>query len=114
MKDPLVTSQSSLLPVLSAFSAPTTNATSHNPEAIREYAVATALVPELQRLSILCDTFGLIPSISETMVELYCSVVQLDSRVASISLLSTLPSFRILAQGLEASSKMLCPESLRN
>src|SRR5919109_764231 len=53
MNDPRVMSHNSLLPGLSAFSAPITSAVSHNPDAIIENADATAFVPELHRLSIL-------------------------------------------------------------
>jgi hypothetical protein len=107
-------SHNSLLPGLSAFSAPTTSAESHNPDAMSENAEATAFVPELHRLSILWDTFGFMPSISETMVELYCSVAQLENINASMSFLDTLLSFRISMQGWQASSNSDRFESFSN
>jgi hypothetical protein len=68
-----------------------------------EYAVAIALVPELQRLSILCDTFGFSPSISDTIVELYCSVAHVENSTASTSLPL---SFKISKQGSHAMSNI--------
>jgi hypothetical protein len=112
MNDPLVMSQSNLLPGLSAFSAPTTSAVSHNPEAISENADATAFVPELHKLSIRCETFGRIPSISDKIVELYWSVAQLEKRTASI--LSELLFFRISVADSLASSNSGMPEFLAN
>src|SRR3712207_3166073 len=71
INDPRVTSHNSLLPGLSSFSAPITSTELHKPDAIRAKAEATALVPELQRLSILYEILGRIPSISDIMEELY-------------------------------------------
>src|SRR6185503_10477725 len=114
INDPRVMSHSNLLPVLSAFSAPTTNASSHISDAIREYAFATAFVPELHRLSTRCETLGLSPNISEIIVELYCSVVQLDSKTASRSCLSKSVLCNILAQASQPSSNTFSLESLTN
>src|SRR5215203_2232316 len=86
MNDPLVTSHKSLLPGLSAFSAPITSAVSHKPDAIIAKAEATALVPELQRLSMRCEILGFIPSISDSIAELYWSVAHVENKTASISL----------------------------
>src|SRR5918995_1750890 len=71
IKDPRLTSHTSLLPGLSAFSAPTTSTVLHKPDAIIAKAEATALVPELQRLSTRYEILGYIPSISDIIAELY-------------------------------------------
>jgi hypothetical protein len=111
LNEPLVTSHTSLLPSLRAFSAPTTSAESHSPEAMSEYAVEIAFVPELHRLSILCDTLGFTPSISAIMVELYCSVAQVENNSASTSL----PFFfKISMQGSHAMSNIVFSDALVN
>jgi hypothetical protein len=104
LKEPRVTSETSRFPSLCAFSAPTTSAESHRPDAMREYAVAIAFVPELQRLSTLCDILGFIPSISEIIVEPYCSVAHVEKSTASTPLSPWL--FKTSMQGSQAMSKI--------
>jgi hypothetical protein len=104
MNDPLVTSHNSLLPGLSVFSAPITSAVSHKPDAIIAKAEDTALVPELQRLSMRCEILGFIPSISDSIAELYWSVAHVENKTASISL-TEIPFFLIsCTEGSQASS----------
>jgi hypothetical protein len=83
------------------------------PDAIIENAEAMAFVPELQRLSILWETFGRMPSISDIIVELYWSVAQLENKTASISFLE-MPFFKIFAHGSHASSSRGTLESFAN
>jgi hypothetical protein len=104
MNDPLVTSHKSLLPGLSAFSAPITSAVSHKPDAIIAKAEATALVPELQRLSMRCEILGFIPSISDSIAELYWSVAHVENKTASISLAEIPLSLISCTEGSQASS----------
>jgi hypothetical protein len=86
---------------------------SHSSDEIIENAEATAFVPELQRLSILWETFGCMPSISDIIAELYWSVAQLENKTASISF-PEMPFFRISEQGSHASSSSGIFESLAN
>jgi hypothetical protein len=89
-----------------AFSAPTTSAESQRPEEIYEKAETTAFAPELQRLSILCEIFGFIPSNSHKILELYCSSEHVDNNTASISFLDNLLFFKMSMQGLHANSNI--------
>jgi hypothetical protein len=104
IKDPRVTSHKSLLPGLSTFSAPTTSTVSHRPDPIIAKAEATALVPELHRLSIRYEILGYIPSISDIIEELYWSVAQLENKTASISFVEMPLSLISCTQGSQASS----------
>src|ERR687895_769944 len=104
INDPRVTSHKSLLPGLSAFSAPTTSAVSHKPDAIIAKAEATALVPELQRLSMRYEILGCIPSISDIIAELYWSVAQLENKTASISFAEMPHCLNSCMDGSQASS----------
>jgi hypothetical protein len=54
-----------------AFSAPITKTESQRPDDIEQKAETTAFVPELQRLSIRYEIFGLIPRYSHSILELY-------------------------------------------
>jgi hypothetical protein len=114
INDPRVTSHNSLLPGLSTFSAPTTSTELHKPDAISAKAEATALVPELQRLSILYEILGRIPSISDIMEELYWSVAQLENNTASISFAQMPLSLISCTEGSQASSNKDIFEPLVN
>jgi hypothetical protein len=76
----------------------------HKPEAINANAEATALVPELHRLSMRKETLGRIPSISEIIVELYWSDAQLEKKRASISFGEMLLSLINREAGSQANS----------
>jgi hypothetical protein len=104
IKDPLVTSHNSLLPGLSTFSEPTTSTVLHKLELIIAKAEATALVPELQRLSMRYEILGCIPSISDIMADAYWSVAQLENKTASISFAEMPLALISCAQGSQASS----------
>src|SRR5215208_6110426 len=104
MNDPLVTSNNNLLPGLSAFSAPMTSAVSHKPDALIGKAETTTLVPALQRLSMRCEILGFIPSISDSIAELYWSVAHVENNTASISLAEMPYSLISCTEGSQASS----------
>jgi hypothetical protein len=104
IKDPLVTSHNSLLPGLSTFSEPTTSTVSHKPDAIIAKAEATALVPELHRLSIRYEILGCMPSISDIIADVYWSVAQLENSTASICFAEMPLSLINCMQGSQAKS----------
>jgi hypothetical protein len=86
----------------------------HKPDAINAKAEATALVPELQRLSMRCEILGCIPSISDIIAELYWSVAQLENKTASISFAEMPLSLISCTEGSQASSNKDIFEPLVN
>jgi hypothetical protein len=86
----------------------------HKPDAIIAKAEATALVPELQRLSMRCEILGCIPSISDIIAELYWSVAQLENKTASISFAEMPLSLISCTEGSQASSNKDIFEPLVN
>jgi hypothetical protein len=96
-----------LLPIVFAFSAPTTKTESQSPDTIYEKAEIMAFVPELQRLSILFEILGFSPSISDIILELYCSFEHEENRTASTSRFDKLLLFfKIWIHGSQAKSNM--------
>jgi hypothetical protein len=61
-------------------------------------------VPELQRLSMRCEILGFIPSISDSIAELYWSVAHVENKTASISLAEIPLSLISCTEGSQASS----------
>jgi hypothetical protein len=91
---------------LFSLSVPITSAQSQSPAAISEYAEIIADAPELQRLSMRREFLGFKPNISDTMLEVYWSVEQVESITDSISLRSRFVFLKIFQQGSQASSKI--------
>jgi len=73
-----------------------------------------AFVPELQRLSILCEILGWISSISHIMFEPYDSGEHVENSTASILCFVILFFFSISMQGWQASSNRDKFDSLLN
>jgi hypothetical protein len=89
-----------------AFSAPTTKTESQSPDTIYEKAEIIAFVPELHRLSILFEILGFNPSISDIIVELYCSFEHEENTIASTSRFDKLLFFKIWIHGSQAKSNI--------